>query len=399
MTRLLLLAEHYPPTMGGVATSAQRISQAIRAQGVAIDAFTFDYTRPLDVEDYSVEEYDDGLRVRRVGPFFLKNSDPRAAQLSEKHRAILRRRAFNTLLKIATEGRYDAVLSLYLLNAGFIAGLLANALGVPHLAGVRGNDIGRNIFDVQRLGVVQWVLEHAARIVCVNGHLRDRTLIAFPQHRHKTTVISNSVRSAAVSDAGCARAALMARTGWSRDDTVFVFIGTPREKKGIVPLLRAFAMLSEHAPARLLIVGPSLSGTEVHLVKEEWDALQASGRLHVSGLLSRQDVPAAATAGDVIVMPSLDDGMANGLLEGMSLGLCPLVSRIFADVLEGADCGVMIDDVSESALVEAIMAMSTDRSALRAQGQRAREHVLANYLPSHEGQRYADLCAAVVGRR
>ena len=326
----------------------------------------------------------------------MKNQDPRVALLSEKHRAILRRRVFNTLLDMTRRNRYDAILSLYLLNAGFMAGLLANALRVPHLAGVRGNDIGRNIFDVQRFGVIQWVLEHAARVVCVNSHLRDRALIAFPQHQSKTSVIPNSVVPGDVCKDEGARTALMAKTGWSGEDTVFVFIGSPREKKGIVPLVRAFTLLDANTRARLLIVGPPLSGAETHLVQQEWDALRESGRLCVTGLLPRQEVPAAAAGGDVIIMPSLDDGMANGLLEGMAIGLCPLVSQIFADVVQDGECGTVLGEVTAHGLADVIVSMSSDREALRAPGARARAHILAHHLPSHEGQRYAALCAAAL---
>ena len=41
--------------------------------------------------------------------------------------------------------------------------------------------------------------------------------------------------------------------------------------------------------------------------------------MHVTGQLPRPEALAVASEGDIVVMPSLEDGMANGLLEGIAL--------------------------------------------------------------------------------
>lgn len=129
--RITLLAEGYPPMSGGVATSARRLAVELVRQGHEVTVLTFDNTHDITVPDLCVTEVDMGARICRIGPFFLKNKSVSAkvGMLTEKHKAMLRRRAFNQMLRILGNDRPDILLSFYLFNAGFMAQLLANALG------------------------------------------------------------------------------------------------------------------------------------------------------------------------------------------------------------------------------------------------------------------------------
>jgi len=50
------VAEHYPPTDGGVATSVQRVAAAMARLGAAVTVATFDHSRPLESPAYCVAE-------------------------------------------------------------------------------------------------------------------------------------------------------------------------------------------------------------------------------------------------------------------------------------------------------------------------------------------------------
>jgi len=387
LRRLLLFSEHYPPTMGGVATSAQRIGRTLVQLGIEVHVATFDHSRPLEDDDYSIRQDDRGVDVNRFGPFFLKHADPAAAHLSEKHRAILRRRVFNRVTELGARTGVQAVLSLYVLNAGFLSGLVANALRISHFAGVRGNDVGRNIFDVARFGVIAWTLQNARRILCVNRHLRERLLIAFPQLADVSIAVPNGVPAPPVIDAAAARARIVEATGWCGDDVVAVFVGTPREKKGIVQLLRAMASLPYDSPVRLLVVGPQIGGVERRIAGTLWDELVSSRRLHATGLIDRCEVHRWIAGGDAVVMPSLDDGMANGLLEGMALGLCPIATPLFDDVIRDGETGWLVE-VSD--VGRALERAAADRDRTRSLGAAAREYVLRHHSPEAEGRVYIE---------
>src|SRR5574338_1712865 len=98
------ISEHYPPTDGGVATSTQRVARHLHRLGARVHVLCFDHSRPMTDKDYVVEEVDEGVRVSRVGPFFLKQAGASADRIPEKVKATLRRRAFNRMIQALKDG-------------------------------------------------------------------------------------------------------------------------------------------------------------------------------------------------------------------------------------------------------------------------------------------------------
>src|SRR6185436_19653226 len=390
------IAEHYPPTEGGVATSARRIARNLASLGAQVHVVTFDHSRPVTSEDYVVQGWDGDVAVTRVGPFFLKQPGLSADALPEKTRATLRRRAFAQVSGVLQTARSDVLLGLYLLNAGFLALFAARELGIPCVAGVRGNDIGRNIFNVERFAVVQWIVRGAAAVVCVNEHLKRRLLLAFPEVTSRASVIANSIEPAPSPPGEPAFVEARRRLGWHQAEMVAVFIGTLREKKGVVALVGAIADLRSQADVRLLVVGPDLGKAERFLCGDLWEELLAEGRVFVTGRVAREEVPFWASAGDVVVMPSLDDGLANGLLEGMALGLCPVASTpIFDDVLQHERTGLLVAAGRKESISAAVLRLARNEELRRAMGKAARES-LARWLPRDEASAYMRVCAGAI---
>ncbi|MBK6877782.1 MAG: glycosyltransferase [Ignavibacteria bacterium] len=81
---------------------------------------------------------------------------------------------------------------------------------------------------------------------------------------------------------------------------------------------------------------------EAKLCGTLWNKLKANNTIYATGHIPRMDVNDWMIGGDIVVMPSLDDGMANGLLEGMALGLCPVVSDVFSDVVQQNENGLIV---------------------------------------------------------
>jgi glycosyltransferase involved in cell wall biosynthesis len=398
--RIAIVAEHYPPTSGGVATSSQRVARELVKLGADVQLFCFDNSKPVTSDDYVIEELDQGVRIARIGPFFLKRSDLGDSSLPEKVKSMFRRRALSQMARIAEQEKSQVVLSFYLLQAGFLAQFLARQLGLPCIAGVRGNDIGLNIFHVERFGVIQWVVNSADWIVCVNEHLRRQLLLAFPEVGSKSSVIENGVHvSDAAPSKSQARSNLLRAAGWGDQDLVVAFIGTLREKKGIVTLLKAVEHQPPHSVVRLLVIGPEIGNVETRLCGDLWALLKREGRLHVTGWVNRTEVASWAAGADVVVMPSLDDGMANGLLEGMALGLCPVVSDIFREVVQHGQSGMVVKGGDILALSRSFSLLAGDRRSVESMGARAYRDVKAQRDPRNEALAYLDLLQRIVTER
>jgi glycosyltransferase involved in cell wall biosynthesis len=121
-----------------------------------------------------------------------------------------------------------------------------------------------------------------------------------------------------------------------------------------------------------------------------WDELRQAGRLFVTGLLPRDRVARWMACADAVVMPSLDDGLANGLLEGMAHGLCPVASDIFGDVVTDGVDGVLVAHGNIEALAAAIRKLVANPGAARAMGRQAMDRV-SRWTPAMEGTAYLEL--------
>ena len=393
------IAEGYPPMSGGVATSAQRVAREFVKMGHEVTLLCFDGTTNLNVDDYLFHEVDQGIDVYRVGPFFLKNKNIPADAVPEKYKAVLRRRAEAQMYRVLKKKNVDIIITFYLMNAGYIGQVLANEFGVPCVAGVRGNDIGRNIYCESRFAMIQWVINSADAVVCVNQHLMNRTNLIFKEAKNKVSVIHNGFNLPKNKSLPFNREGLCENYGWSKDDLIVTFIGILREKKGVVTLAKAIEKANENNPhIRLLVIGPDVTGVEKQLVGPLWKKLCNQNLIRVTGLIPREDVLSWAELADTVCIPSLDDGMANGLLEGMSLGLCPITTTILNDVVRDQENGLLVEPGDVDELVNAFEYVYNHRDIAKEFGRKSKEEIKKEYTPEAEAAKYIALFNKILGR-
>lgn len=398
---ILILSEGYPPDGGGVATSTQRIGQALHQAGARVVTVTYQRSSVVDLEVPPAVTQVDGVEVVRLGPFFKTAGTDREVVPNQKQKALLRRRFVASLLTYLEDSGFkpDLIFSLYLVNAGFLATFIATELDIPHIAGIRGNDIGRNIFDPQLLYATGFVIDRADAAVSVNHHLRDRAVKLFPRQAGKISVIPNSIETMPPVDRAAARQRLLAEHGWPDDALVLCFIGSFREKKGCVELTGAIEAAARTNPRiRLLLISPPLGSAERLILGDRLARLSEVGLVSRVGPLDRSEIHAACSGADVLVMPSIDDGLANGLLEGMAAGLCPLVSKVFADTVDHLHHGLVVNRVTPARLTEAIEWLDQNRAAVAQMGAAARE-VVAAMRPAREAEAYLDLFRELLIKR
>lgn len=172
------------------------------------------------------------------------------------------------------------------------------------------------------------------------------------------------------------------------DAFTLLFVGNVTIRKGIPYLLQAFAGLS-HRRKRLKIIGAMDPATEPLLRDLPLDSVEFLG-----------SVPNVTLAGhyssaDVMVLPSLEEGLALVMAEAMACG-CPVIAsansgalNLFTDGVEGR----IVPARSTQALREALEALAQDRSAARDMRDRARKRIesLGGY------DRYGEQWAALLG--
>lgn len=162
-------------------------------------------------------------------------------------------------------------------------------------------------------------------------------------------------------------------------ETLLLFVGRLVEHKNLPRLLDAFARLAAERPhVRLLLVGGGpLHDTLAARIRE----LKLDERALLLG--ERSDVAALMKAADLLVAPSLREGMSNVILEAMALGLPVLATRVGGtpEVIEDGRHGVLVDPTDTQALADAMLQLIDDPVRRQAIGQAGRQKVLEQYSP------------------
>jgi glycosyltransferase involved in cell wall biosynthesis len=131
--------------------------------------------------------------------------------------------------------------------------------------------------------------------------------------------------------------------------------------KAVDQTIRAFAALSADTPARLTILGDGPCRQELEALSRR---LGQDGRIVFLGAVP--DVTPYLREADVYLSSSVSEGMSNALLEAMSHGVMPVVSRVsgVADMVNEGVTGLVFPPGDEAALgmrLEESLAMTRDR--------------------------------------
>jgi glycosyltransferase involved in cell wall biosynthesis len=157
--------------------------------------------------------------------------------------------------------------------------------------------------------------------------------------------------------------------GATEDDLLIGIANRLAPVKGIEYAIRAMPAVVEALPnARLVIIGEGPAETDLR--REAADSGVAD-RIDFAGF--RREVPRLLAAFDLVVQPSLWEGLSISLLEAMAAGR-PLVAcdvQGNRDVIEHGVNGLMVPPRNPVALAEAMMRILTDASLAKRLGKNA----------------------------
>jgi glycosyltransferase involved in cell wall biosynthesis len=177
--------------------------------------------------------------------------------------------------------------------------------------------------------------------------------------------------------------------GLPLDSPVVTTVCRLTEQKGIPHLLRAAkALLPEFPEAVFVVIGDGP-------LKTRLEALAASLGLPSSlrFLGARDDVWDLLQASDLLVMPSLWEGLPVALLEACACGVPAVASGVggIPEVVEHGVNGLLVPPGDEAALASAIASMLSSRERRLRMGREARRKVEERYSTDRIGRAIAGL--------
>jgi glycosyltransferase involved in cell wall biosynthesis len=168
------------------------------------------------------------------------------------------------------------------------------------------------------------------------------------------------------------------------------FVGEARLKKGLTILLPAFARVAAEAlkmnrptPVLLLVGGVRKDDTDVLRV---FQAQNPGLSVQSIPYLDQDRLPSFYNLLDVLVLPSLRDGLPNALLEGMACECAVVTTSVggIPEVVRHGENGLLISPGQVEALAEAITDLLQSSECRMTLGRAARQTIIRNFDPARE---------------
>ena len=207
--------------------------------------------------------------------------------------------------------RSVSVLVTYGYKSNLVGALACRGAPVAHLPFVRGYTAEN--WRIRRYETVdRWLLRRTPRVLCVSHGTRRMLLQAGVAADH-VTVVHNAIDCEQV--AAIPPVDLRAAFGLPADSRVLAAAGRLSPEKGHRFLIAAVEKLAAHQPpVHLVLLG---AGVEEENLRRQANAAGLSARIVFAGF--RPDVLGCLAGADVVVNPSLTEGLPNVLLEAFAL--------------------------------------------------------------------------------
>ena len=374
--RLLFVTERFEPDIGGVARSATRTAQALSRLGCQVQVLGLTRSLPAGECEHRVIGADEStggrVDVCRLGQF--ANLD-----YTLQH-------AMTLMESLHRTAAFDAVWGHYLSPAGFLAVLFGRLIDIPSVVSARGNDVDMLMFPPGDFARLTWTLSGATIVSAVSADLASKIRV-ITDRKLKVRVIPNSVDSLLFCPSD-PEVELRSSLGIGPEDLVLGFSGELRHKKGMLPMLRAFAQVAIQRPAVLLVIGDVRAREQQALAAFAADHPELRDWIVITGHLELQrDVQRHLQLCDLVLQPSHWDGMPNSILEAMACERVVLASDAggMAEMIDNGRTGFLLPRHQLDRLGEAILELSTLSFSQRLTiGRAAREHVCQKFSLERE---------------
>lgn len=350
--RALVLCYEYPPIGGGGGRVAAQVAAALAERGHQISVITAGMPhlpRSINI---------DGVKVIRVAAFRRREDTSTVLEMLLWIVA-----AFPVALWKTWRWRPEVIHAHFAVPTGVVAWLVSKFTRVPyvltaHLGDVPGGvpeQTDRLFKKIKFLTVPIW--QSAVRVTAVSSFVAD---LAEKAYRLRPDIIHNGIK--------LPKEVLKKRNKIPQ----LLFVGRLSLQKNPLLVVQALALLREWE-WNLKIIGDGPLATRL---REEVTKFQLQDRISFLGWLSSEEVKSVMEQSDLLLMPSLAEGLPMAAVEGLAYGLAIVGSDIggLQDVLIEGKNGVAFNLISgANGLSKALSHFFDNRKLLEAAQEQSRE--------------------------
>ena len=261
-------------------------------------------------------------------------------------------------------------------KAGILGRLAAKIAGVPHIVHTPHGHVFYGHFGIFAskifLGVEKIFSKFTDRMVALtDGEKNDyvRLSVCPPEKLYK---IHSGVELKPFMQANGNRVEKKRSLGLDPNGTVIGFVGWLLPIKGPAYLLKAMGHIwPDHPTASLVMVGKGELDVDL---RAQALRMNANGRVKFLGW--REDIHEIMPVFDLLVLPSLNEGMGRVLVEAMAAGKPVVASEVggIPDLVRHGETGYLVRPADEKALANGIKKILNDPERARQMGRRGKAY-------------------------
>jgi L-malate glycosyltransferase len=380
--KICLTTLEYPPDVGGVGESVNRIAKMLIKAGYEVHVAVFRSKQRLVTDNTRrrascTTTLQDEIFVHRIKSAARDNSTDIADFFAD---------VYLQLKCLHQNYNFDLFHGFFMVETGYVTTLLAKENDLPVINSIRGADLHKHIFNPKNHGQTSWILENSDWTTFVSQDLLKRARVIAPSIKSKSSAFLNSI--VPIDFTELPKPALI-------DELSGIVIGTTgrfRDKKGIEYLLDACTQLSHNIDITLLLIGDFVEKEKLYW-EQELQQCTLGNKLRITGIKTREETLAYLPHLDIFAIPSLTDGCPNALLEAMLAG-CAIVGTnvdAIAEIIEDKINGLLVNPANSEELAVALRYLA-DKPELRQKfGAAAKEKVHQQLAPAVELENWLNI--------
>lgn len=321
--KVLFFNYEYPPLGGGAGNATSYIMKEFSSfPGLEIDLIT----SSIDKE-YHLEKVGSNIRIHRIP---IGKNPQNLHYQSQKELMVYAVKAYFFARKLMKKNKYDLTHSFFTVPCGQVSWILKKMHKLPYVVSLRGSDVpgySQKFSLIYKFinPLIRKIWKDADNVVSVSSGLRDLARKFNPDQ--EIDVIFNGIN---ISEFQYQPEKV------DTDHFRILCVSRLTQRKAIDYLIRAVANLKEKHPDVVLeLVGDGEQKSELENLARE---LKAEKYIVFTGLVKHEEVSAYFNRASVFVLPSLNEGMSNVMLEALACGL-PIVATDTGGTKELVDDG------------------------------------------------------------
>lgn len=363
MKRILFFNYEYPPLGGGAGNATKYfLLEYAKREDIIVDLVTSSINSELEIENLSFNVCVYKLPIGKNPENLNYQSQFELIKYTIK--------SYFFALKLIKKNKYDLTHSFFTVPCGFVSMLLKWQFKLPYIVSLRGADVPmyseRFTFLYKIITPLIKLIWSQAKFVVTNS--KGLTELAQKSSKkQKFEVIFNGV------DTDFYKASQRTLNNRKKE---FVILCASRlsKRKGIKYAISGFAKIHEKYPqAKMLIAGGE--GNAMEELKKQVSDLKIKNKVTFFGNYKKDQAPAIYQNSDVFVMPSLNEGMSNNLLEALSSGLPVLMTPVGGaeELVKNGENGFLIETKNSDIIAEKLAYLLDNLEKVDEMGKNSRK--------------------------